>query len=372
MKILFVFHEARLTGAPIALYELVEWLAKNTKIKMSFLLLDGGELTEKLNGLGTVFYWPTNYFEKNNIFSNSTYNPKQSKLLQAIKDENYDIIYFNTLICSGIIHKLKQVKSIKIWHIHELNIAINKFGSNRLKSHQHVDYIVANSNATKLMLTKDGINKNKISIISPSINSEYINALANSKRDNFFETLKDYFIVGTSGSVIKHKGLFEYIAIAKKTNELYPNLKIKFIWVGKVFKPLRVKWLNSINGNPVIFLGAKSNPFVYYANFDVFVSCSHEESFGLAALECASLHKTLMCFDGTGGIEELVSLCNNLVIPKYDSLKFAHSIKELAINHEKNRELSEQAYRLSQNFETDKIGKQFYDYLHQLFLNKKE
>ena len=64
MKILFVFHEARLTGAPIALYSLVNWLSKNTDYKISFLILDGDELVPKLKEIGEVYKWQTISLQK--------------------------------------------------------------------------------------------------------------------------------------------------------------------------------------------------------------------------------------------------------------------------------------------------------------------
>lgn len=57
MKILFVFHEAELSGASILLYRMVNWLSENTSISLSFLLMRDGPLGKEIKELGPVYFW---------------------------------------------------------------------------------------------------------------------------------------------------------------------------------------------------------------------------------------------------------------------------------------------------------------------------
>ncbi len=57
MKILFIFHEAELSGASILLYRMVKWLSENTSISLSFLLMSEGPLMKEINELGRIYFW---------------------------------------------------------------------------------------------------------------------------------------------------------------------------------------------------------------------------------------------------------------------------------------------------------------------------
>lgn len=373
MKILFVFHEARLTGAPIALYSMAKWLAENTNFKLSFLILDGDELVPKLKEIGEVHYWSVNYpFIKINIIKkilNKLFNSKRKYLLNLFKNKNFDLIYFNTISCAELINKLSTYNAIKVWHIHELEIALNKIGKSKFKSARYVDYFVANSNSTKKNLIQNGINENKISIISPSVDIGKINQL--SKRKDIGFKKSESFIIGTSGYTVNRKGLKEFMQLASFIHKNHSQYNIRFIWVGKVINKWNLRLLKLIYGNYVDFVGLKKNPYPYYSEFDIFISCSHEESFGLAALECAALKKSLICFDNTGGIEELVSLSNNIVVPIFDINKMANSVIKILNDPEARYKYELNAYNLASKFNINSIGNEFINFIQTKVISKK-
>jgi len=55
VRIIFVCHEARRTGVPLLLLQLIRWLKANHKVKVFTILLQGGALEEEFRKEGKVF-----------------------------------------------------------------------------------------------------------------------------------------------------------------------------------------------------------------------------------------------------------------------------------------------------------------------------
>ena len=153
MKILFVFHHGGITGASLALLSSVEWLHENTDYNMSFLFREKGVMEDVVSKYGKVYLWEDDIYQPLSFFTrvkNKISKPKtkQQILLENIENQHFDIIYFNTIICSKIINKMSGFSSMKIWHIHELELAINYYGVQHLDAVNNVTKIIANSKST--------------------------------------------------------------------------------------------------------------------------------------------------------------------------------------------------------------------------------
>jgi glycosyltransferase involved in cell wall biosynthesis len=105
------------------------------------------------------------------------------------------------------------------------------------------------------------------------------------------------------------------------------------------------------------------NPFPYYELFDIFVSFSKEESFGLSALEAAALHKPLVCFKNTGGIEELVEQAGNITIPYLDMIKMGQKLIEMQKDSNMLHQLGCDSYLVAQKYEENIVMPQMYNFL---------
>ena len=68
MKILFIFHEANLTGATLSLFGNVKWYSDNTDITMHFLLKENGILNNEISQIGTVYLWQKENSTNKSIF----------------------------------------------------------------------------------------------------------------------------------------------------------------------------------------------------------------------------------------------------------------------------------------------------------------
>ncbi len=374
MKILFVFHHGGITGASLALLSSIEWLNAHTDYKMSFLFRENGIMEDVVSKYGKVHIWeeeshqPLSIFVriKNKILKSKT---KQRVLLENIERQHFDIIYFNTIICSKIINKMSGLSSTKIWHIHELELAINYYGVQHLNAVNNVSKIIANSKNTKNTLLRYGFNNDKISVIYPFINCKKMDKLVIQSVDRTtFNIPENAFIIGTSGTVMDRKGVDNFISTAIIIDELFPKNNFYYIWVGAYTNKQKIMFDYDINKSEkkdkILFIGEHSNPFPIYNLFDIFVSTSKEESFGLSALEAGYFSKPLVCYKNTGGIEEIVVNSGNTTVEYMNTYHMAQEIIRLYHNMTTRETLGKNAKVLAESFDVEIIMPQLMDFLN--------
>jgi L-malate glycosyltransferase len=370
VKILFIFHEAHLTGATLALFSNVKWFSENTDISMSFLLKEDGILNNDISKIGTVYLW-----EKENVTGNSIFRKILNKIFKTIykkillvhlKGQKFDLIYANTIVCSDLIKKMSNFNCKIVWHIHELELAINCIGKQHLEANKYVHYIIANSKSTKNNLVRNGIGGNKICVHYPFID---INKIQNSSVPfSIRESLNipiDAFIIGSSGSGIERKGIHDFIRLPLIIDYLFPDNNFYFLWIGEIFNKEIIEYdlAKSGLGNKIIFTGEQRNQFPYYKIFDIFVSCSKEESFGLSAVEAAALHKPLICYKNTGGIEEIVVQANNITVPYLNLVEMAKKIIEINNDSNMRKELGILAFESAVRYDIKIIMPLLYNFI---------
>lgn len=365
MKVLFVFHHAGITGAALLLYSTVEWLSSNTDIKMSFLLRDDGPLKSELARYGNVYDWNSELPKQTRLLSRirrklfSSKTP-QDLLIDRLENEKFDIVYFNTILCSSIIEKLAHFKAKKIWHIHELELAIKTHGTAHLEAKNSIDQVIANSNSTKKNLVNHGFTSSNIHVIYPFIDLEKIkNKAQEFSGKNVLNLPEDAFIIGTSGTAIDTKGVQNFLTLPSILDHLMPGNTCYFVWVGTC--PHKQKIIvdydiaKSGNSSRIIFTGEQRNPYPYYKSFNVFVSTSKEESFGLSVIEAAALNKPVMCFKNTGGVEEIVAGSGNVTVDYMDLYQMALELIALYKNRNLMNDLGDKAYAYAKEYDTNII-----------------
>jgi glycosyltransferase involved in cell wall biosynthesis len=373
MKILFIFHEAQLTGATLALLRNVEWYSENTDISQEFLLKQSGVLIHELSGFGNVYLWENEDPSTKNLFikglKSFSSKIRRYRLLKHLKKQKFDLIYANTILCSELIEKTAGFKCKILWHIHELELAIICYGVNRLEASRYVQFIIANSKSTKNNLIKQGIDPDKISVHYPITDIAKIHSSSSELpvRESLGIPL-EAFVIGTSGLGIERKGIHDFIQLPLIIDSLYPGNNFYYLWVGKIFNKDVIDYDLEKAGlkSRVLFPGELRDPYPYYKVFDIFISCSKEESFGLSAVEAAAFHKPLVCFKGTGGIEEIVEQAGNQPVPYLNMIEMAKQIIDIYMDTKKRMRLGDLAFETAKMFETEKIMPKMYDYLKKI------
>ena len=107
--------------------------------------------------------------------------------------------------------------------------------------------------------------------------------------------------------------------------------------------------------NKITFTGNLGNPVPYYQSFDVFLSLSKQESFGLAAVEVSLLEKPIVFFDKTEGLSEIFSDKTGGEIPYLNLNVMANKLIELYKNPDLRKSLGKEARNIGEKFDENII-----------------
>lgn len=370
MKILFIFHEYNHTGATIVLYRNILWL-KNRGIEVFLLITGHGSYEGEIRKLGKSYNWneEVKTIEKHNLVYRirrrlgifyTRPKPYKEALIDTLIHENFDIIYANSICSSAFIRELQILNKPIVWHIHELELAINTLGKQHLEVHPCADIIIANSDATKINLIQNhNVDSAKIFVNYPTVNifSFLSNEVNSSKLKAELNIPDDSFIIGTSGTVYSRKGCDAFLILIRIIDEIFPSNNFHFIWVGQNLNKSELEHDINLSGlrDKVTFTGNIENPIPYYNIFDVFISLSKEESFGLAAVEVSLLEKPIVYFDNTGGLHEIFSDKTGGEIPYLNLLVMANRLIELYTKPELRISLGKEAKELGKRFDEDLV-----------------
>jgi len=190
---------------------------------------------------------------------------------------------------------LKKNKSFCLLHSKEINHEINSSLNKRLiKSTNKADYIISNSNFTKKLAIKVGINPQKINVIFPGIYEP--KPISNNSKIEAENILKGFFPkIITVARLDKRKGHDKILMAIKNLKTKFP--KIKYISIGagqeesnllKLSKELKLEkevlFLKNIDENLKIALISQSNLFLMPSRIEK----KSVEGFGISFMEAAS------------------------------------------------------------------------------------
>lgn len=335
-SILFISHDARLTGAPIVLKHHLDKL-KDMNISFDFdiLLKDGGVLKEDFEKIA-----PTTLLYDYSIISKITDRVFKKPYLKfkSLLKKSYQIIYGNTVATLDLLVYAKKYnpKHITVCHVHELELAIIQFcGDENFKnSIPYIDHFLAASEAVKtLLINKFNINAEKI-----TLHYEYIPLISQISENRLLANNKELIICG-SGTLDWRKGIDLFIQTAYQLNQTNPTLDFHFYWIGgqkdtleyeKVMHDIKFSALI----NKVSIIENCKNPLDYMKDADVFLLTSREDPFPLVCLEAASLGKPIICFKNSGGMTEFVDDESGWVVDYLNISKIVEILNSPNLKHE--------------------------------------
>ena len=200
------------------------------------------------------------------------------KSLELIKTENF-----------------KKIKTFCLLHSKEINHEVGSTLNKRLiKSTNNADFIIANSNFTKELAIKVGINPSKISVIFPGIQKpRLIEKASKIKAESIFD--ESFPKIITVARLDKRKGHDKILMLIKNLKPKFP--KIKYVSIGfgeeensllKLSKELNlgkeVTFLKNLDDNLKIALIAEANLFLMPSRIEK----KSVEGFGIAFVEAAT------------------------------------------------------------------------------------
>lgn len=374
-KILFISHDASRTGAPLLLLYLIKWLNKHTKnIQFDVLLINGGSIKNEFENecvntfVHSECYKSKKWIEivKDRISSKLGIEGKNDELLffKKIVSNNYDLIYANTVVSIPIAVRIKSLSQYAklLVHVHELNTIIKMALPNFDEYINNVEKFIAASNQVKDNLVLNWkINEN-------AINSIYEFSIFKAE-DGKKNKKADTFTVGASGNAHWRKGDDIFIQVANYVTKKYPDVKIKFVWVGSNLnnKYIIEDDIEKLGINKVVsFVGEQTKPIEFYRNFDVFLLTSREDPFPLVCIEAANLKKPIICFEKASGTAEVIKTGGGFVVPYLDIEAMGEKIIYYYNNPNKLNEDGLRAQELFNDFTPEKICPLLYEKINLL------
>lgn len=368
-KVLFITHQATRTGAPLILLHFLIWLNKNTSdYQFDILMLDGGGIKDDFVAECNNVYLYSELHKtpkfsivfKKRLLTKLGLKPKNKErlFLEKISQNKYDLIYANTILSIPVAIKIKSIihESKLVLHVHELNTVI-KMVLPFFKDYSGlIDRFITVSNKVKNNLVENyNVNPNLVNVVHAfGLSTSPVHKL----KDN------DTFIVGASGSAYWAKGHDIFILIANQFVKKYPNLKIKFVWVGdhsenKIIIEQDISKLGL--ADKVMFVGEVPDPEKYYQDFDVFLLTSREDSFPMVCIENAKLMNPIICFEKASGTAEIIDKGGGYVVPYLDIEGMVEKIKFYYDNPNKRKEDGEMAQQLFSELSPEKICPLLYE-----------
>ena len=330
-KILFISHDASLTGAPIVLLSLLQHVRKNNLFDFDVLLIESGDLELEFKKLAqvSILHKPlsSKFYHKiyRKMINKNFWDVK--KYIRLIRKNKYEIIYANTVVSSEIACVIKREfpNSTLILHLHELeNVIDSLVGHLVFKSLlESVDFVISVSGAVEEnILNNYGYDKSKSVVVYPfSLNTDNASRERCDVRTQL-DIRAETFIVGASGEVQWRKGFDVFLNLAYRFISRYPAIDCAFVWLGMVYDIQKEQINYDLKKcgieSKVHFVGQQMNSMDYFEAFDVMAMVSREDPFPLVCLEAASLAKPIVCFEKAGGIPELVGDNCGFVVPYLD------------------------------------------------------
>ena len=373
--ILFVGHDASLSGAPKSLLLIIGHISQNYKEPISIILKEGGPLEEEYRKLGNVFLWEKKwYYEKklvkrlkNRLLNNNKRN--QNKVLRYFTRNKPKVIFNNTVVNGAILEKLSNLDAPVISRIPELETVMKiyqvRFNSTNKVLKYSSNFITPSLSGKKNLIDNFNISSEKIEVAYGTIlkkpNLNKVNNKAELKKIGISE---DSFVVGACGGLGWRKGSDLFLNVANYLNGVE---KIVFMWIG-VDKTQAsylefVSEVNKLNLNSKVFLIPYEKDInKYYQIMDVFLMTSREDPFPLVNLEAMKNGIPVICFKDSGGSEELVDASSGFVVPYADTEKMAQKVNDIFSQPKLKDKLSKGALKRSDKF----ISNKSFDLINQI------
>ena len=354
--ILFIGHDASLTGAPKSLLYIIKHVKKRSDQEIVIILQRDGELMEEYQKLGRVFVWNKQIEGTpgllkriyNNFFNNN--DSRQKKIINFLIKNKPDVIFNNTIVNGCILEKLSELGSLVISRIPDMNFSIKVFntqGNSADLTFKHTHHIITPSLAAKQNLVKNhGVQAENVSVCYGSI-PNYITE-PGEKAQKMRKQLgipDEAFVVVACGYPGWRKGSDLFMKVADIVVNENGNKDIHFIWVGG---KQNLGWYIQMDCERDIFelndnfhlTGEVINTKPYYALADMFLMTSREDPFPLVNLEAGAHGLPIVSFEKSGGTEEFVNKKCGFIVPYADTVSMAEKVLLVKNNPELKNDLS--------------------------------
>lgn len=369
-KILFISHDASLSGAPLVLFNFIKWSKKTHGITPLLLLLEGGALEKEFESVGIT--WNLAAFHTNATFKEklvARFNSKKRKelykkrIFNEIEKHFPEICYANTIVTSKIANEIKQRLRLPVlMHVHEMSFSANTYYSNLISPNIFCsfDRFVAVSEGVKYFLLNElKIKESFIKVVHPFI----INKTSKIEEEKNSAKLT----IGFSGFGNWQKGFYTLPFLMRAINERCKNNSFSFLWMGNIppqQKNETLYVLDKLNiSDQLVITGYTKDTNVYFQKMDIFVILSMEDSFPLVCIEAGSFKLPIVCFKGSGGANDFVKPGGGISVPFLDIDQMADEIIRLKNDNQLRIQLGDSAFQSAALHDIEIIAPQLWNEL---------
>ncbi|MDA9808745.1 glycosyltransferase [Flavobacteriales bacterium] len=372
--ILFIGHDASLTGAPKSLLLIIEFIKSKYSGPIEIILGNSGPLLDDYQKLGRVHVWNKKWYWEQNIlkriknrFIDSNFR-RQKSITNYFLNNTPKLIFNNTIVNGQILSKLAFLNIKTISRIPEMQTVMQlyetQFDNSSSKVLKNTNLFISPSNAAKNNLVNNfSVDPDKVHVCYGHVKKpEVVKGKELSILRDKLKLPKSAFIVGGCGTLGWRKGSDLFLQVA---SYLKNNQDIYFMWLGVDEKNgsyhefvYEAEKFGVLEKTLLIPYDLKINK--YYQLMNVFLMTSREDPFPLVNLEAASFGVPIICFDKSGGSNELVDENSGFIVPYGDSKEMSEKVKELKSNNALRKKLSEGILKKNNQFNNDiEIKKMF-------------
>jgi len=339
-RLLVLCPDAWRTGSPIVSLHLLEWLRANTDWRFSILLGHDGDLLPRFAEVGTTHVWETSN-PRISVGRRLRDAAARRVLLNRLAREDVDAVY----VCSAVAARLvpvvcRRVHAPLLFHVHELEYTLERYVRTSVfrAAQPFVTHYVAASSATRdNLIARHEVGPDDVTLVYECIPARRYRAemrdLDSSEARRRLGLSADTFVVASCGTLHWRKGpdLFLQLgrALAERTTRPFALLWIGGPTQGEEYARFRHDAEHLRVAARLHLTGYVDDARRYIAAADAFVLTAREDPFPLACLEAGVLAKPVLCFEGAGGMTELLTADRGITIPYGDVGAMAIAVERL-------------------------------------------
>ena len=232
--------------------------------------------------------------------------------------------------------------------------------------------IIAVSNSVKRFLIEQKLApENRIRVIHNGISLERSKmqetCLPSSTATTKHKRNGNHYIIGNVGNLNHQKGQVYLIEAMPAIIKHYPHTMLEIIGEGEERKNLELKIKELHLERHITLLGRQLNPGSFMEKWDVLVSSSLAETFGIVILE-AFMHKLPVIATKVGGIPDIITNDKDgILVGDRNPKKISDAVIELLSDPIKYEKLSLAGYERAKDFDWKKIVVKIEDIYRELF-----
>jgi len=387
-KILFILHDASLSGAPILVLNLLKRLKQDrTDYLIDILLLKNGELYEDFAKVSNEIFTFNNTSESFSFLRRNlkkiqtivlkkkeTHQDKVDKIINKLLLNGYDLIYGNTIVTLSWTLPFYKKNIPTIIAVHELTFGIESVYSKEfvLENITNTTKIIAGSRAVaENLINQYHADPKKINVVHSFIDS----TLAIQKdKENLRKELaipSNHLIVGIASAQELRKGT-EMIPLLVQKIAQKTDIPFTFINLGGDSKSSAVR-CSKIDAeklgiaDTMIFVSHNKFPNDYINLFDIFLLMSREDPFPLVMLTAAKLKKPIIAFEKSGGATEFLENEHGILVPYLDLDIMSTEVIKLMKEPQLREKLGKNIYkRLEEDYSDEKLTLDIFNLIDEL------